>query len=106
MSDITSISFPSIPDLSVEKAKTLTNSDKQNEAQLKKAMSGFEALLINEMLKSMWETVDTSSSLFGEDSNQAQIFQSMFNQAIADTIAEGEGIGVKKVLAKELKQKA
>ena len=82
--------------------KSLTKpGDKIDEKGVDKAAGGFEALLLHQMLKSMWETVDTSG-LLGEDSNQAQIYRDMFNQSLADSIAEGRGIGVKQFLKGEL----
>ncbi len=68
---------------------------------IEKASSGFEALLVQQMLKAMWETVE-SSNLFGENSNEGQIYRDMLNQAIADNISEGKGIGVKEFLNREL----
>jgi Rod binding domain-containing protein len=46
--------------------------------------------------------VTSSDGIFGENSNQAQIFRDMFNQAVADEISKGEGMGVKKFISKEL----
>lgn len=66
-----------------------------------KAASGFEALLLHNMLQEMWKTTG-SEGLLGENSNESQIFRDMFHQAIADEIAEGDGIGVKQFLKKEL----
>ena len=70
-------------------------------AEIEKASSGFEALLLHNMLQEMWKTNGTDG-LLGENSNEAQIFRDMFNQAIADEISEGDGIGVKHFLKKEL----
>jgi flagellar protein FlgJ len=83
------------------RVERLKNPELRSEKELNKATSGFEALLLQQMLKSMWETVDTSG-LLGEESNQSQIYRDMFNQAVADTIAEGQGIGVKQFLKTEL----
>ena len=73
-----------------------------SEKELDKAASGFEALLLHNMLKEMWESVDSGGSLFGEDSNASQIYRDMFNQTIADKISEGKGMGVKEFLKREL----
>ena len=85
----------------VEKAKTLSKQSIKSEAELNKAAGGFEALLLHQMLQSMWATVDTTG-LLGEKSNQFQIYQDMFHQAIADSVSKGRGVGVKQFLKKEL----
>lgn len=83
------------------KAKLLANREISDKKQLDKASSGFEALLLQQMLKSMWESVETTDFL-GANNNEAQIYRDMFNQAVSDNISEGKGVGVKKFLAKEL----
>ncbi len=69
-----------------------------------KAASGFEALLLHNMLKEMWGTANIGGGkgILDENSNEMQIFKDMFNQAIADEVVKGEGLGVKKFLKKEL----
>jgi Rod binding domain-containing protein len=66
------------------------------------AARNFEALLLHQMLKSMWESVP-AGGLFG-DSNEAQMYRDMFNEALADSISEGQGIGVRDMVAKDLKR--
>ena len=85
----------------VAQAKALASQGVNDAKKMEKATGGFEALLLHEMLKAMWSTVQTTG-LMGEDSNQAQIYRDMLNQAISDSIAEGKGIGVKQFLKKEL----
>ncbi len=69
--------------------------------QIEKATQGFEALLLQQMMHSMFETVDRGG-LMGEDSNEADIMRGMFTQAVADEIASGKGIGVKEVVRQEI----
>lgn len=85
-------------------AKALSKRDVKDAKDLSKAANGFEALLLQQMMKSMWETVD-STGLLGENSNEAQIYRDMLNQAVADNTAKGSGIGVKKMLLRELNSK-
>lgn len=87
--------------LGASQANNLKDRKLSSEAEIEKAASGFEALLLHEMIKSMWSTVE-ESSLLGESSNEGQIYRDMLNQAIADSIADGKGIGVKDFLQKEL----
>lgn len=86
---------------SVDQAKTLSAREVKDQKDLDKAAKGFEALLLHEMLKSMWQTVEVKGWL-GQDSNEAQIYRDMFNQAISDSVSEGKGIGIKDVVKKEL----
>jgi len=87
----------------VDKAKNLVKRELKSKKELNKATSGFEALLLHQMLKAMWSTVETTGVL-GENTFQAQIYRDMFSQAIADTVSEGRGIGIKSFLGKELKK--
>lgn len=84
-----------------EKAKNLANREVKDKTQVDKATKGFEALLLHEMMKSMWATVNTEG-LLGEDSNQGQIFRGMFHQAVSDEISKGKGIGIQQFLETEL----
>lgn len=81
--------------------KSLSDQDLKDTKKLEKSLNQFEALLLHQMLKAMWETVDTAG-LFGENGNEAQIYRDMLNQAISDSASEGQGIGVKEVVKKEL----
>jgi len=77
------------------------NKQLKSEAELEKASGGFEALLLHNMLKEMWGST-SSGGILEENSNEMNIFRDMFNQAIAEEVVKGEGIGVKKFLKKEL----
>lgn len=86
---------------SIEKAKSLANRDLTGKEGIEKAAGGFEALLLHDMLKAMWKTVEHTGFL-GNDSNEAQIYRDMLNQSIADSIVEGKGIGIKEFLTGEI----
>ncbi len=77
------------------------NKELKDKVALEKASSGFEALLLHNMLKEMWGSAG-QGGILDENSNEMNIFRDMFNQAIADEVVKGEGIGVKKFLNKEL----
>lgn len=66
----------------------------------KQAAQQFEALLLQEMLKSMWATVPQGQLLSG--SHEESMYRDMLNEAVADSIAQGKGIGVKDVILKDL----
>ena len=92
----TALQQSSLPDeKSLKKRRVDTPED------INKAASGFEALLLHNMLQEMWKTTG-SEGILGEDSNESQIFRDMFHQSVADEIAEGDGIGVKQFLKNEL----
>lgn len=85
----------------VDRAKALEKNGTSSDAEVEKAAGGFEALLLHQMMQSMWETVEFTG-MFGEDSNQGEIYRDMFNQALSDSVAEGKGIGVKEFIRNEL----
>lgn len=71
----------------------------KNPAAILATAKQFEAMLLNEMLSSM------SKTTFGSDllgSNSGPMFQSLFTQQIAQTVAQGRGIGLASTLAKEI----
>jgi Rod binding domain-containing protein len=86
---------------SLQQAKALSSQGPKDAAAIEEAAGGFEALLLHNMLKAMWETVEFTGFM-GGDSNEAQIYRDMLNQAIADSVVEGKGIGVKDFLTKEI----
>lgn len=81
--------------------KSLKNEKEVTIEAAEEAGAQFEALLLHQMMKAMWATVD-ETGLMGENSNQGQIYRDMLNQAISDSVAEGPGVGVKQFLKEEL----
>lgn len=75
-------------------AKLPASQDAQGAAQQ------FEALLLQEMLKSMWSTVPKGEMLSG--SHEESMYRDMLNEALADSISQGRGIGIKDVILKDL----
>ncbi|MHB8249551.1 MAG: flagellar assembly peptidoglycan hydrolase FlgJ [Acidithiobacillus sp.] len=59
----------------------------------------FEAVLLQQMLSAM-DATSFGSDLTGK--NAGPMFQSLFNQQIAGNVAQGKGIGLAQVLAKEM----
>lgn len=85
----------------LESSKSLQNKGNNDPQAVEDAANKFEALLLHQMIRSMWSTVEQKGVL-GEDSNAQQIFRDMLNEAVAKTVSEGEGIGIKKYLRREL----
>ena len=66
---------------------------------LEAAARAFESLLIGQMLKQM------RSSTFGGgllDSAQTQLYQDLYDQQIATVLSEGDGLGIRKALLRQL----
>ena len=72
------------------------------EKELKDACAGFEAIFLNTMVTSMRGTL-TGDALFNE-SNEMDIYQSMYDQALVDELSEnGSSTGIKEFLYQQLK---
>lgn len=52
------------------------------------------------MIDSMWSSVPKDGLLSG--SNEEEMYRDMLNQALASSISEGRGIGVKEVILKDI----
>lgn len=81
--------------------KQLSTQKVSSEKEVDKAAGGFEALLLHQMMESMWSTVEFAG-MFNETSNESSVYRDMLSQALADTTSQGRGIGVKDFLRKEL----
>jgi len=67
--------------------------------QPEEAAKQFEALLVKQMLDSMWSTVPKGGIVSG--SNEESLYRDMFNEALSNSISEGSGIGIKDVILKD-----
>ncbi len=68
--------------------------------KLKKAISDFEAIFINQMLKAMRNTINKSGLIDG--GNSEKIYTSLIDSEVSKFIASGTGIGLYDVLSKQL----
>jgi len=66
-----------------------------------KAATEFEALLLQEMLKSMWKNVPSEGLISG--SREEELYRDMLNEAMAKNISENQSIGIKEVILREMK---
>lgn len=82
-------------DLAASAAKQASNPE-----EIKKAAQQFEAMLLQQMLTAMWQTVPKSEI---SGSKEEALYRDMFNQAIAEEIAEKQSIGITDVIAKDIK---
>lgn len=68
--------------------------------KIKDAAQQFEALLVQQMMQAMWKTVPQEGILSG--SREEEYFRDMLNQALAESISKGQGIGVREVIEREM----
>lgn len=77
-------------------------SGSQYDEKTLQAAKDFEAMLLQQMFKSMWHTVPKSDLLSG--SKEEEIYRDMLNEALAKDVAEKQSIGIKDVIIGELAQ--
>lgn len=77
--------------------------DKNDDERLKEACADFEGILLGYMLKTMKKTL-SGDALFG-GGLQKDIYDSMYNQELAENIAEGKNsLGIGEALYRQLKE--
>jgi peptidoglycan hydrolase FlgJ len=74
----------------------------KNKPSVEEAAQDFESLLINQMIESMWQTVP-KAGLF-KAGPEGDYFYELLHEQISKTIAEGEGLGIKQVLAEDMEK--
>jgi Rod binding domain-containing protein len=65
----------------------------------KEAAKQFESLLVHQMLNAM--TANTGKDELLGGSREQEFARDLYNQALAESIAEGRGIGIKEILERE-----
>lgn len=70
--------------------------------QAEKAATDFEALLLQGMLQSMWSTVPKGEMLSG--SREEELYRDFMNQALAESMAENQSIGIKDMVLKDIRK--
>lgn len=76
-------------------------SREEKEKRLKKACDQFEALLVKMVLKSMRDATP-KEGLFGSGLDQ-DIYTSMMDDALAESIATGKGLGISRTMYEQMK---
>lgn len=71
----------------------------REKAKAEKAAKDFESMLLKQMINSMQQTVSKEGLLKSKDE---ETYRDMLNEALADSIASGQGIGIKDVIMREL----
>ena len=89
------------------KSTSLNRSDQASvnadEKAIADAAQKFEGLLIQQMTKSMWQSINVRESFLG--SREEEIYRDMYNEILSDKLAEGQGVGIKQIIVKELASK-
>jgi Rod binding domain-containing protein len=85
---------PSLP------APTGPGGKKIDEAKLKKACEGFEALFLNQLMQSMRRTV--LKSKFLEEAPGKEVYQSLFDREISNKMAQKGALGVGKIIYRKV----
>lgn len=67
-----------------------------------KAATQFEALLLHQMIKEMWNTVPKDGLFSG--SHEEEMYRDMLHEGIANDIAEKHSIGIRDVLVRDMKK--
>jgi len=75
----------------------------KDDATLKKSSQDFESILINYVIKAMWETVP-KSDLSDENNMGMDTYTEIMHAALAQDIAAKGGLGIAPVIYKQLMQ--
>lgn len=75
----------------------------QPQEKLRKACADFESLFLNYMLKSMRASVPEGG--ITEQSEEGKMFQSMFDENLANEISSSGGLGLGDILFKQLSER-
>ena len=72
----------------------------RNAKEVESAATDFEALIMQEMLKSMWGTVQGDGLLTG--SREEALYRDFLNQELARNIAQNQSLGFKELIANDI----
>src|SRR6202000_456512 len=70
-------------------------------AKMRQSAQDFEAMALGEMLKPMFDTVDTSKGLFGGGGGEAT-WKPMMVEEMAKSIAQNGGVGIANEVLQEM----
>jgi flagellar protein FlgJ len=99
------IDFSSIQNNDISKMDNLkdrVNRDKNSE-ELKKSCQDFESIFVNQLMKSMRNTVQKTGFITG--GRGEEIFQSMLDEEYSNEISKSGKMGLAEVLFRELSKK-
>jgi murein DD-endopeptidase MepM/ murein hydrolase activator NlpD len=89
--------------LAVDAVKKRLSGGKDGEAELREACKGFESIFLKKLWKEMRDSVPNEGYLH---SKHEEFYLSMFDQQLAENLADAGGIGLGDMLYRQLKQQA
>jgi flagellar protein FlgJ len=97
--------IPQIGSLPLQKEVPVIKGN-ESPKEIEKAARDFEGMLLKQMLDSMWQSVPKNGFFRGKggSDNTEQIFHDMLNEAIAKSLSEGQGIGIRDIVKRELEK--
>lgn len=85
--------------ISMESSANATKTSKE----IKEASQDFEAMLLGQMLNSMWETIP-KNEMFG-GGREEEYFRDMFTEEVSKEISQGSGLGIQDIVQAELEKR-
>ncbi|MGA1191789.1 MAG: rod-binding protein [Bdellovibrionota bacterium] len=86
-----------------EKKLEKASSAQASRGEAEEAATQFESILVQQMLKSMWNSVPKNGLLSG--SSEERLYQELLQEQIASDISSGDGLGIKDMVLEELKKR-
>lgn len=86
---------------SAKQARSSGANDVESQQRIQKAAADFEGLLLQQMFKSMWNTVERAEGSLSA-SREESLYQDMLQQELAKEITASGGIGLQEILVKEI----
>lgn len=84
------------------KQKLKAAMDSKDEESLKKVSKDLESVFMNMMFKEMRKTINSSG--LTENAPGKEIFESMFDEKVAESLSKGNGIGLADMIYKQVMQ--
>jgi Rod binding domain-containing protein len=75
------------------------------EDRIKKASTDFEALLLQQMLKSMWTAMAPGEEVSASGGQETDFYRDMLNEQVANDIAQKQSLGIKEILAADMRKR-
>lgn len=90
--------------ISPSQSSYLAESKEAKEKRIEGTAKDFEALLLHQMLTAMWRSVPTYGETSLATSREEELYRDMLNEALSNSIAEHQGLGIADIIAKEMKK--
>ena len=74
--------------------------------KIEKAATDFEALLLQQMLKTMWSSMTSSEGGVLASGQEQEFYRDILNEQVAKDIAEKQSLGIKQIVAADMWKQA